>query len=55
MTLMIVDFATKTDVMALDAKITETKSELIKWMVSLVMGLFFAQAGLMVTLVRLVH
>ena len=45
--------ATKEDIARLDIKIAETKVDLIKWMVALLLGLFIALVGAMAAIIKL--
>jgi hypothetical protein len=45
--------ATKEDIARIDIKIAETKVDLIKWMVALLLGLFIALVGAMAAIIKL--
>jgi hypothetical protein len=45
--------ATKEDIARIDIKIAESKVDLIKWMVALLLGLFIALVGAMAAIIKL--
>jgi len=46
--------ATKADIIQLEVKIAETKVELIKWMVALIVGLFLALIGSLTAIIKII-
>jgi len=46
--------STKADIIQLEVKIAETKVELIKWMVALIVGLFLALIGSLTAIIKII-